>query len=287
MESRPVGSHIDITGMPGFFEEIDRLKTEINIVGNNIQEIQSLHENALISTNETQSKDLAYQLAHLKKETTQRNNDIKNRIKNLEQFNAKCTNASDSQIRRSQTTALKSRFLDTIQSYQDMERTYDKRYRQRVERQIRIVKPNCNQEEIDAILDSDQSSQIFTQSLMQAGRTSQARAVLSEVQERHEDIKRIEKTILELHQLFLEMSMLIENQGETVNQIQEHTETTAGQIEEGNKFVSKAIKSARATRAKKWCCFFLVIIICVMIAILVWYFGFGHPGVGDNNNHNQ
>lgn len=46
-----------------------------------------------------------------------------------------------------------------------MERTYDKRYRQRVERQIRIVKPNCNQEEIDAILDSDQSSQIFTQSV--------------------------------------------------------------------------------------------------------------------------
>lgn len=74
-------TYIDISGMPGFFEEIDNLKTEINIIGNNIQEIQSIHENALVSTNEVQSKDFAYRLASLKKETSQRNNDIKNRIK--------------------------------------------------------------------------------------------------------------------------------------------------------------------------------------------------------------
>lgn len=47
-----------------------------------------------------------------------------------------------------------------------MERTYDKRYRQRVERQIRIVKPNATQEEIEQIIDSDQSNQVFTQSVI-------------------------------------------------------------------------------------------------------------------------
>ncbi|CAO3643898.1 unnamed protein product [Cunninghamella blakesleeana] len=201
MEPRSLSSggrttRIDISSMPGFFEEIEALKTEINIIGNNIQEIQSIHENALVSTNEMQSKDASHRLTNLKKETTQKNNDIKNRIKNLEQFNTSCTNSSDVQIRRTQTTAIRNKFLEIIQQYQDMERTYDKKYRQRIERQIRIVKPNATQEEIEEIIDSDQSDQIFTQSLMQAGRTNQARAVLSEVQERHEDIKRIEKTIL-------------------------------------------------------------------------------------------
>lgn len=36
------------------------------------------------------------------------------------------------------TAALRKRFLETIQRYQDVERLYDQKYRQRVERQIRI-----------------------------------------------------------------------------------------------------------------------------------------------------
>ncbi|KAI8340274.1 t-SNARE [Chlamydoabsidia padenii] len=118
---------------------------------------------------------------------------------------------------------------------------------------------------------------------MQASRRGQATAVLSEVQNRHDDIKKIEKTIVELHQLFMDMQMLVEQQGETINQIEEHAETTAAHLEEGNKFVSKAISSARATRHKKWCCFVICIILAVVIAILVWWFGFNHVGVGNNN----
>lgn len=67
--------------MPGFFGEIDDLKAEIATVGNNVQEIQSLHESALSATNDAQSKSYAAQLASLKKETQSRNEDIKNRIK--------------------------------------------------------------------------------------------------------------------------------------------------------------------------------------------------------------
>lgn len=38
------------------------------------------------------------------------------------------------------TAALRKRFLDTIQRYQDVERNYQLKYRQRIERQIRIGK---------------------------------------------------------------------------------------------------------------------------------------------------
>jgi syntaxin 1B/2/3 len=46
----------------------------------------------------------------------------------------------------------------------------------------------------------------------------------------------------------MDMQMLVEQQGETINQIEEHAETTAIQMEEGNTFVKRAISSARATR---------------------------------------
>lgn len=83
---------------------------------------------------------------------------------------------------------------------------------------FKIVNQDVTAEEVDAIIDSDQQNQIFAQSvmytlkkkvclyiysnrfitlqLMQNSRSGQAKAVLSEVQTRHDDIKRIQKTIL-------------------------------------------------------------------------------------------
>jgi syntaxin 1B/2/3 len=84
---------------------------------------------------------------------------------------------------------------------------------------------------------------------MQANRSGQARAVLSEVQSRHDDIKKIEKTILELHQLFVDMQMMVEQQGETLQQIETHAENTLVDLEQGNKDIDKAIVSAKSTRA--------------------------------------
>ena len=75
---------------------------------------------------------------------------------------------------------------------------------------------------------------------MQSSRSGQARAVLSEVQSRHDDIKKIEKTILELHQLFVDMQMMVEQQAEVLTQIEVHAETTVQDLERGTKDVDRA-----------------------------------------------
>jgi syntaxin 1B/2/3 len=137
------------------------------------------------------------------------------------------------------------------------------------------------------LIDSDATPQVFAQSLMSASRQGQSKAVLSEVQTRHDDIKHIEKTVVELHQLFMDMQMMVEQQGETLNTIENNADNTAIDLKQGNSYLTRAITLAKATRAKKWCCFFICIGICVMIAILVWWFAFGHVGVGSGSNSNS
>ncbi|GAN08186.1 syntaxin-like protein [Mucor ambiguus] len=273
----------DINTLDGFFEEVESIKEAITMVNENIDAVERLHAAALMSSNEQQWSQLSSQLQNMKKDTTSKNLDIKARLTELENANSKQGQTPDGQMRRTQFSALKKRFMDTIQRYQDIERAYQQKYRQRIERQIKIVKPEATQDEIDDILDNaDDDAQIFTQSLMQATRQGHAKAVLSEVQNRHDDIKNIEKTIVELHQLFMDMSLLVERQQETVNTVEQNAETAAVQLKEGTNLVNRAIMSAKATRTKKWCCFFLTIGICVMIGILVWWFGFDHKGVGGN-----
>lgn len=83
---------------------------------------------------------------------------------------------------------------------------------------------------------------------MSASRQGQSKAVLSEVQKRHSDIKQIEQTIVELHQLFMDMQMMIEQQGQTLDNVEVNAQDTAVHIEEGNKQLHKAILLAKSTR---------------------------------------
>ncbi|KAI9480798.1 MAG: t-SNARE [Benjaminiella poitrasii] len=269
----------NINTLDGFFEEVEALKDAINMLNENVDAIERLHTAALESSNEQQWSVLGKQLQNMKDDTHERNMNIKKRLTDLEESNSKQPNNSDGQIRRTQFSGLKKRFMDSIVRYQDIERSYQQKYRQRIERQIKIVKPEASQDEIDDIIDNaEDDPQIFTQSIMQASRKGQSRAVLSEVEKRHDDIMNIEKTIVELHQLFMDMSLLVERQQETVTAAEQNAEVSAAQLEEGNKLVAKAVKTARSTRAKRFFCAFLCIGICVMIAILVWWFGFHEKG---------
>ncbi|CDH56709.1 syntaxin-like protein [Lichtheimia corymbifera JMRC:FSU:9682] len=257
MQTRPMA---DTRTMDGFLQEIEHIKTNITIANDNIDAIERLHNSALVSYSDNQWNQLSNELEQLqtKKPISERHSE-----------------------------AVRKRFLETIRRYQDIENGYRQKFRQRVERQIRIVKPEATEEEIDHIMESDQNTQLFTQSILKAGRQAQSRAVLSEVQSRHDDIKRIEKTLLELHDLFQDMQMLVTQQGEVIVQIEQNAEATAQDLKHGNRNLSRAIDIARSTRAKKWCCFVICIILAVVIAILVWWFAFDHPGVGGNNNNNN
>ncbi|KAG2221962.1 hypothetical protein INT45_010486 [Circinella minor] len=270
----------DLGSTEAFFREVEDIKEIIRDINVNISDIEELHGASMINISEEQMAENTHRLDLLSRKTTKLNNEAKKKIKALELSNARLpASAGDRPMRVTQHSAVKKRFIETIQRYQDIERTYQQKYRQRVERQIRIVKPDATPDEIDQVIDSDEAPQIFAQSLMNTNRSGHANAVLNEVQSRHDDIKKIEKTILELHQLFMDMQMMIEQQGEVLTNVEQQVEQTVVDLEQGNKDVEKAIVSARATRAKKWCCFVIAIIILVVVAILVWWFAFDHPGV--------
>lgn len=43
---------------------------------------------------------------------------------------------------------------------------------------------------------------------------------LAEIQERHEAVKELERSLLDLHQIFLDMAVLVEAQGEMLDNIE-------------------------------------------------------------------
>ena len=70
------------------------------------------------------------------------------------------------------------------------------------------MRPDATPEEVKAVVDDDQGGQVFSQALMNSNRYGDARSAYRDVQERHRDIKNIEKTLTELAQLFNDVSLL-------------------------------------------------------------------------------
>jgi syntaxin 1B/2/3 len=69
------------------------------------------------------------------------------------------------------------------------------------------VKPDATPEEVKAVVNDESGGQIFSQALMNSNRYGESRAAYREVQERHADIQRIERTLGELAQLFNDVCM--------------------------------------------------------------------------------
>lgn len=250
--------------MSAFYSEISSIQDTLRTYNDNVSRISDLHSRSLNNLDEAAQARNAQQLEDLVEGTSRLSNDLKVRIKNLQK---KGGSGRDGQIRKQQTQLVKQKFVEAIQNYQQVEQQYRGKYKQRMERQFKIVKPDATPEEIRAVVNDEQGGQIFTQALQ--SRSGESRAAYREVQERHEDIQRIERTIGELAQLFNDMSVLVEQQEETIDAIQTAAVNVEKDTEVGLQHTEKAVESARAARKKRWICFIIIMIIVAIIVIIV------------------
>lgn len=94
---------------------------------------------------------------------------------------------------------------------------------------------------------------------------------ISEIQERHDAVKEIEKNLMELHQVFLDMAALVEAQGQQLNNIESHVAHASSFVRRGTEQLHEAREHQKNSR--KWTCIAillgLILIIVILFPILV------------------
>ncbi|KAG6818182.1 hypothetical protein H0H87_000087 [Tephrocybe sp. NHM501043] len=193
---------------------VSSIQQDIERVNANVHQIATLHARILNVIDHGESQDVA-QLEQISGETRTLSNRLKDRIKTLERAPA----GPDAKIRKNQTGLVREKFLDAIRNYQRVEQDYRKKSEERVERQLKIVKPDASPEEVKAVVGGG-GQQIFAQALSSTSRYGESRMAFREVQERQTELRKMEQTIAELAQLF--------SDDETIGDI----ENIAGHVEE-------------------------------------------------------
>ncbi|KAF8488774.1 t-SNARE [Gautieria morchelliformis] len=255
--------------MSTFYSEISFIQDNLRTFNDNVSRISDLHSRSLNSTDWASSRRIAHQLDGLTKETSTLSGLLKVRIKNL---HAVDVGGRDGEIRKQQTGLVKHKFMEAIQNYQQVEQAYRSKFKQRMERHYKVVNPDATSDEVRAFIKDDECGQIFTQiaNIQSSNRYGTSRIALREAQERHNDVKNIERTLEELAQLFNDMHILVMRDGEVIDGIQAMAMNVEKHTEIGLHHTERAIASARGARTRrKWICAAIVLIIIVCLAIAI------------------
>ncbi|KAI8899024.1 t-SNARE [Globomyces pollinis-pini] len=253
-----------------FFEELADMKSQIASIRNSVDEIRAIHDKALNSvTSEKQSAEISKELEAAMDKTNQQCTAIRNKLKEMDvinkQLKKKDPNGNDVTIRISQHGVLTSSFLEVMTEYKKIQEGYQNKFKDRMQRQALIVKPNATKEEIEKMMDGE--GQMFAKQIVNSSQRVEAKKALEDIQNKHREVQRIEKSILELGQLFADMAVLVQAQGEVIDQIAVHIDNAVVDTEEGVQAMSRAVKIQKKTR-KKMCIIMVLIAIGVIVVVV-------------------
>ncbi|XP_077388670.1 syntaxin 3b isoform X4 [Festucalex cinctus] len=249
--------------MDEFFSQIEDIRNSIDKIDENVAEVKKLFSiilSAPTSDQKTQD-DLEAITNDIKKMANNARNKLKTIERNLESEEQERVSA-DMRIRKSQHAVLSRKFVEVMTKYNEAQVDFRERSKGRIQRQLEITGKATTDEELEEMLESGNAA-VFTAGIVDSGISKQA---LSEIEARHKDIVRLESSIKELHDMFVDIAMLVENQGGMIDRIESNMDQSVGFVERAVADTKKAAKFQQEARRKKM----MITLCCAIIGIVVF-----------------
>ncbi|XP_067395856.1 syntaxin-2 isoform X1 [Emydura macquarii macquarii] len=254
--------------MDDFFQQVEELRNNITKIAQNVEEVKKKHSIILSAPNpEGRTKE---ELEDLNKEIKKIANKIRAKLKAIEQSFAQDGNVNrtsiDLRIRKTQHSVLSRKFVEVMTEYNETQTLFRERSKGRIQRQLEITGKTTTDEELEEMLESGNPS-IFTSDIISDSQIT--RQALNEIESRHKDIMKLESSIRELHDMFMDMAMFVETQGEMINNIEKNVMNASDYIEHAKEETKKAVKYQSKARRKKWIIAIISLVLVAIIALIV------------------
>lgn len=249
--------------MDEFFAQVQEIREMIDKIASNVEEVKMKHSTILSApqTDDKTKEELEELMTDIKRTANKVRAKLKVIEQNIEQEEQSNKSSADLRIRKTQHATLSRKFVEVMNDYNACQIDYRERCKGRIQRQLEITGKTTTNEEIEEMLESGNLA-VFTQDIIME--TQQAKQTLADIEARHADIMKLEKSIQELHDMFMDMAMLVEQQGEMIDRIEFNVEQAVDYVETAKMDTKKAVKYQSKARRK-----LIMIIICVVVLIAI------------------
>ncbi|CAI7771309.1 unnamed protein product [Closterium sp. NIES-54] len=258
-----------------FFDQVNDIKNNMEHIRHRLHSLQEANEESKLVTRAPAMKALKERMEADIDDVLKVAQAIKRQIEALDRANLEsrktpgCEEGTGTdRTRMSITTTMKRKLKELMNEFQELRSKFQSEYREVVERRYYTVTgKRADSETIDTLIETGDSESIFQKAIQEQGR-GQLMDTLAEIQERHSAVQDIEKQLLELHQIFMDMAVLVESQGELLDNIEVQVGQAVDHVQHGTKQLVEARKTQLNTR--KWiCCGVILVIIIIVVIILV------------------
>lgn len=195
----------------------------------------------------------------------------------LQQLNAEINlvdnnlSISEQRIKKNVLSTFSRKFVDVLKEYQLSKQNYSTNKKNKIKRLITILDPNISPSNLENIFASNKVDEILKTAILSDGTNlNQVNVVQQDVFNTYQSLLVLDASIAELHQIFIDFAVIIEQQGTLLDQIEEQMKYTTDYIEEGNVNLSQSINYQKKIRGKQ-CFLFFILLVIVSIIIIIKY----------------
>ncbi|BHF59588.1 hypothetical protein SprV_0100254800 [Sparganum proliferum] len=159
-----------------------------------------------------------------------------------------------------QCSALLKRFINVMGDYNQCQLEYRDKCKGRIMLQLQIAGTTVSDDKVEEMLDSTNPS-VFTEA------TEAAKRSLVEIEARHADILKLERSIEEMRDLFSEIALLVDQQGDLIDNIEHNVVIAEDSVGSARKQVQSAVRSKERNLKMKIICITIAVILAIILVV--------------------
>lgn len=252
-----------------FFKKVQEIREGLETLKRKVSELENKQKTVLgVALPEDSMKK---ELQSLREDIKGMASQIQKKLKSLEPKKVEVEEKYipvNVRMRRTQHGVLSREFLELMGRCNTIQAQYRDRNVERIKRQLKITGNNVSDDELETMLESGQTD-VFTQNILNDAKAT--RQALNEIESRHDEIIKLERSIKELHDMFQYLAMEVEAQGEMVDRIESNIKMSHDYVEKAVADTEAAVKTSKKVRKKKIyiavCLAVLLVIIAIILAL--------------------
>lgn len=245
------------------FERAEVLRQWIESVEQSVATIKQ-YFNKLDDIN-TNQRDLNDKIESVFQNNTSISQQIQSKLKEFEEELRNIdASSAEGRIKNIQYNSLKTRYQKIFKQNTSELEYFRNVKKSQLEAQLRAKGVRVSEEELVRLLDEKTDIQVFTENIL--AETVEAKRQLQDIEERHQQLLKIERMLEEVRDMFLQMAILIDNQQELIDRVEYQAELAQNFVGRGREDLKKGEKKRKKYIKRK---IILVIVILVLLAIIL------------------
>uniref|UniRef100_A0A0K0EAK3 t-SNARE coiled-coil homology domain-containing protein n=1 Tax=Strongyloides stercoralis TaxID=6248 RepID=A0A0K0EAK3_STRER len=257
-------------GLKLFFEFVGKIREKINELDQIIDNLNMAKKDIICET--YSNTEIHENVINLIKNFNKNVQILKNDLKSMEEqikYDEDYPNGvppTFQKIRKIHLNHLIVRFREIVARYNQSQEEYKNSCKERILRKLSLEGYYINEEQLDEMVENG----IFN---IHTNNINIGFQLAEDVQSRHKEILKLEKSVLKLFTLFQDILFIVDSQNEIIDRIEENIEFAEAKIFQARKYAILASRQKRRLlKAQMFCGSLCILLIIIAVLLLYSYF---------------